>query len=160
MTDELSPPDQEWTEDEAPPGEGDEESTAPTFILFLAGESFALELDLLRQWVDDLLVPTYVREPSPTAPWCLRWWEHDEVLARLHALWLAWQEQTDPEAGGWTGPSTWHRDHLDPTLREVRAPDGPLWRCMSDPDKDMHRVNVVVGAEQSLSLEPSGFAPA
>jgi hypothetical protein len=78
----------------------------------------------------------------------------------LHALWLAWQELADPEAGGWTGPSTWHRDHLDPTLRELRAHDGPLWRCMSDPAKDRHRPDVVLGAELSSFSEPTRFAPA
>ncbi|MGW7172259.1 DUF4913 domain-containing protein [Streptomyces xanthophaeus] len=35
------------------------------------------------------------------------------AVARLHALWLAWQELTDPATCGHTGPGVWHRDHLD-----------------------------------------------
>ncbi|WP_219505147.1 DUF4913 domain-containing protein [Nonomuraea ceibae] len=136
------------------------DGAAPTFILRLADESFTLELNLLQQWVDDLLVPTYIREPSPTAPWCLRWWEHEEALARLHALWLAWQELTDPAAGGWTGPSTWHRDHLDPTLRELRAHDGPLWRCMTDVAKARHRDDVILEVAAIQSPSPANVAEA
>ncbi|GAA2813114.1 DUF4913 domain-containing protein [Nonomuraea dietziae] len=113
---------------------------------------------MLRQWVDDLLVPTYLREPSPTLPWCPLWWEHEEALARLHALWLAWQELSDPEAGGWTGPSTWHRDHLDPALRELRSPEGPLWRCMTSAERPTHRPSMII---QTEALQPhAGFAPA
>lgn len=125
----------------------EKEGGAPTFILRLAGEGFAQELSLLRQWVDNLLVPTYIREPSPTKLWCMRWWEHEEALARLHALWLAWQELTDPDAGGWTGPSIWHRDHLDPALRELRDPDGPLFRCMANVSKATHRPDVTWSVE-------------
>ncbi|MET9991078.1 DUF4913 domain-containing protein [Streptomyces mutabilis] len=62
------------------------------------------------------------------APWCPRWWEHLEAVARLHALWLAWQELTDPRAGA-VGPSVWHRDHLAPAMSELRDPAGPFAGC-------------------------------
>ncbi|MFI7643431.1 DUF4913 domain-containing protein [Nonomuraea sp. NPDC049400] len=108
---------------------------------------------------DHLLVPTHTREPSPTAPWCLRWWEHEEAVARLHDLILAWQELTDPEAGCWTGPTSWHRDHLDPALRELRSPDGPLWRYMTALDKaEAHRPDVPLLSGASLFPNPAGFA--
>jgi hypothetical protein len=123
----------------APSPSSDTDTSGPVFILRLGDPAFTMELPLLMQWIDDLLIPCYLREPTPTEPWCPTWWEHEEALARLHALWMAWQELTDPEAGGWTGPSSWHRDHLDPAIRELRAPDGPFARCMTDLERPIHR---------------------
>ncbi|MEU6720677.1 DUF4913 domain-containing protein [Nonomuraea sp. NPDC046802] len=128
-----SAPHQEEEQGDAPAG--------PEFILRLGSAEYMLEISLLTQWVDDLLIPTYLsdRIPSSTALWCPTWWEHDEAVARLHGLWFEWQQWTDPEAGGLTGPGTWHRDCLDPAMRELRAPDGPFSRCMHSPDKPVHR---------------------
>ncbi|MGW2563029.1 DUF4913 domain-containing protein [Streptomyces sp. NPDC001514] len=69
-------------------------------------------------------VPGYLAEPSHDARWCHLWFEHSVAIARLHALWLAWQELTDPATCGYTGPSVWHRDHLDPCMGELRSPSG------------------------------------
>ncbi|GGV18264.1 hypothetical protein GCM10010260_67550 [Streptomyces filipinensis] len=82
----------------------------------------------LALWVADLLLPVYGREVTSQQPWCSRWWEHLEAVARLHALWLAWQEYTDPAAGV-SGPALWHRDHLGPVLSELRSPTGPFAGC-------------------------------
>lgn len=49
-------------------------------------------------------------------------------MVRLHGLWLAWQEYTDPAAGA-SGPAVWHRDHLGPVLTELRSPTGPFAGC-------------------------------
>jgi hypothetical protein len=86
-----------------------------------------------------LFLPVYGREISTTRPWCTKWWEHPEAVARLHALWLAWQQLTDAEAG-LSGPSTWHRDHLDQALVHLRAPDGPFAACTTSPARPTHRV--------------------
>ena len=76
---------------------------APPFILYLDGAEYAEEMRALAVWVGDLLLPVYGREVTSQQPWCPRWWEHLEAVARLHALWLAWQELTDPTAGA-SGP--------------------------------------------------------
>ncbi|MDI3101856.1 DUF4913 domain-containing protein [Streptomyces sp. AN-3] len=76
-----------------------------------------------------MLVPGYLAEPSADARWCHLWFEHPVAVARLHACWLAWQELTDPATCGYTGPSVWHRDHLDPCLRELRDSSGPFAGC-------------------------------
>ncbi|MBT2469543.1 hypothetical protein J7E97_17065, partial [Streptomyces sp. ISL-66] len=47
-------------------------------------------------------------------------------MARLHALWLAWQELTDPDTCGYAGPSTWHRDHQDPLHARTACLERPL----------------------------------
>lgn len=105
-----------------------EQPQAPAFILYLDGEEYAEEMRNLALWVSDLLLPVYGREVTSGQPWCPRWWEHLEAVARLHALWLAWQEYTDPEAGV-SGPAVWHRDHLGPVMTELRAPNGPFAGC-------------------------------
>ncbi|NEA75441.1 DUF4913 domain-containing protein [Streptomyces sp. So13.3] len=114
---------------------------APTsvFILALGGEAHAVELAALSNWVNHLLLPVYGREISTSRPWCEQWHEHIEAVARLHALWLAWQQLTDAEAG-LSGPSTWHRDHLDQALAHLRAPDGPFAACTTSPTRPNHRL--------------------
>lgn len=112
---------------------------ASVFILALGGEAYAVELAALSDWVNYLFLPVYGREISTTRPWCDRWHEHPEAVARLHALWLAWQQFTDAEAG-LSGPSTWHRDHLDQALLHLRAPDGPFAACTTSPTRPNHRV--------------------
>jgi len=120
------------------PAHGGKESKS-VFILALDEEAYAAELEALRFWVDNLLLPTYGREVTTNRPWCRQWYEHPEAVARLHALWLAWQQLTDIEAG-LTGPNTWHRDHLDPTLIQLRAPDGPFAACTTNPGRPNHRL--------------------
>ncbi|MFF2954083.1 DUF4913 domain-containing protein [Kitasatospora sp. NPDC057965] len=115
------------------------ESPASVFILAMGGAEYAAELAALTSWVTHVLLPTYGREISSTRPWCSRWHEHQEAVARLHALWLAWQQLTDAEAG-LTGPATWHRDHLDHTLLQLRAPDGPFAACTTSPARPNHRI--------------------
>lgn len=83
-------------------------------------------------------------EPSADARWCHLWFEHTLVVARLHALWLAWQELTDPATCGYTGPSVWHRDHLDPCLRELRAANGPFKGCTKGEHQIDHRMPSLV----------------
>ncbi|WP_431949517.1 DUF4913 domain-containing protein [Actinacidiphila sp. bgisy167] len=122
----------------AEPG-GSQEGPASIFILALDGNAYVEELAALTSWVHDLLLPVYGREITTSRPWCHQWQEHPEAVARLHALWLAWQQLTDVEAG-LTGPSTWHRDHLEPTLLQLRAPDGPFGACTTNAARPDHRL--------------------
>ena len=115
------------------------EGPTSVFILALGGKAHAVELAALSDWVNYLFLPVYGREISTTRPWCDQWHEHPEAVARLHALWLAWQQLTDAEAG-LSGPSTWHRDHLDQALVHLRAPDGPFAACTTSPTRPNHRV--------------------
>ncbi|MFD9814893.1 DUF4913 domain-containing protein [Streptomyces sp. NPDC059080] len=146
------PPDTPATEPtdgaSAPETSGAEEGApASVFILALGGEAYAIELAALSDWVNYLFLPVYGREISTTRPWCAQWHEHPEAVARLHALWLAWQHLTDAEAG-LSGPSTWHRDHLDQTLVHLRAPDGPFAACTTSPARPHHRMLATPAPEQ------------
>ncbi|WP_328879122.1 DUF4913 domain-containing protein [Streptomyces sp. NBC_00299] len=112
---------------------------ASVFILALGAKAYAEELAALTNWVHNLLLPVYGREITTGRPWCRQWQEHPEAVARLHALWLAWQQLTDVQAG-LTGPSTWHRDHLDPALLQLRTPDGPFGACTTSAARPHHRL--------------------
>ncbi|WP_269858014.1 DUF4913 domain-containing protein [Streptomyces sp. RPT161] len=118
---------------------GEQKPPTSAFIVALGGEAYDIELAALRNWVNYLLLPVYGREISANRPWCDQWHEHPEAVARLHALWLAWQQLTDAEAG-LGGPSTWHRDHLDHALLQLRAADGPFAACTTTPARPTHRV--------------------
>ncbi|WP_186781583.1 MULTISPECIES: DUF4913 domain-containing protein [unclassified Streptomyces] len=125
-----------------------DDGPASVFILALGGKAYAAELAALSDWVNYLLLPVYGREISTARPWCAQWHEHPEAVARLHALWLAWQQYTDAEAG-LSGPSTWHRDHLDHTLVHLRAPDGPFAACTTSANRPNHRVLTTPAPEQA-----------
>lgn len=112
---------------------------ASFFILALDEEAYRTELAALTTWVHHLLLPVYGREITTARPWCQQWQEHPEAVARLHALWLAWQQFTDIGAGP-SGPSVWHRDHLDPTLLQLRSADGPFGACTTSPARPHHRL--------------------
>ncbi|MFD1660199.1 DUF4913 domain-containing protein [Streptomyces caeni] len=133
-------------EDNEPQGEPDpvreaagDPGPASVFILALDNQAYGVELHALTAWVNHLLLPVYGREITTSRPWCHQWHEHPEAVARLHALWLAWQQFTDVEAG-LAGPSVWHRDHLDPTWLQLRAPDGPFAACTTSPNRPHHRL--------------------
>lgn len=111
----------------------------PRPILELEGEEYEDELDGLTDWVDGFLMDTYGAEVTTAAPWCQQWQEHTDVVAWLHALWMAYQQHKDPEAG-LSGLLVWHRDFLTHTMAAVRAPGGPLSACMTDPDRTAHRL--------------------
>ncbi|MEC4018281.1 DUF4913 domain-containing protein [Streptomyces sp. H27-D2] len=128
------------TGDEAAGGQAAEDhGPSSIFILALDGKTYAEELAALTDWVHDLLLPVYGREIASGRPWCQQWQKHPEAVARLHALWLAWQQLTDVEAG-LTGPSTWQRDHLDPAWMQLRTPDGPFGACTTSPARPNHRL--------------------
>lgn len=111
----------------------------PRPILDLDGEVYEDELDALSDWVDDFLMPVYGAEVTTATPWCPRWQEHDDVVAWLHALWLAYQQHKEPDAG-LSGMLVWHRDFLLHTMAAIRAPGGPLSACMTSPERPAHRL--------------------
>lgn len=55
--------------------------------------------------------------------WAARWWEVDEALIRLEALWRAWEHLRLDAA---TGMSVWLRDHADHHMQILFDPNGPF----------------------------------
>ncbi|WP_422464874.1 DUF4913 domain-containing protein [Streptomyces tritrimontium] len=111
----------------------------PRFILTLDGEDYDTELDSLTDWVQRVFLGVYGSEITTASPWCYEWQEHLDVVGWLHALWLAWQQHMDPEAGP-SGPAVWHRDFLTHAVAAVRAPGGSLSACTTDPERRSHRL--------------------
>lgn len=143
---------------EVDPGPASAEDNQPdlpasVFILALGGAAYDTQLTALSEWVDRLLLPVYGREISTSRPWCHEWYEHPEAVARLHGLWLAWQQLTDPQAGP-SGLSTWHRDHLDQAMYQLRAPDGPFAACTTNPNRPSHRLLPSPASRNPLGENP------
>ncbi|MEU6814051.1 DUF4913 domain-containing protein [Streptomyces sp. NPDC046860] len=128
----------------------------PRPILELHGQEREDEQDALTDWVDDFLLPVYGAEVTTAAPWCPQWQKHDDVLAWLHALWLAYQQHKDPEAG-LSGLFVWHRDFLTHAMAAIRAPGGPLSACMTSPERPTHRI--LPGPTPSARSDQASEAP-
>ncbi|MFC8359353.1 DUF4913 domain-containing protein [Streptomyces griseorubiginosus] len=116
------------------------------FILYLEGSAYDDALQGLVDWVRYLLLPVYGREPTSSAPWCSRWWEHPEAVAQLHALWMSWQDLTGP-GSALSGPLNWHRDCLAHVMASLRDPSGPFAGCK----KGSHR------AKEAPTADDYGF---
>jgi len=57
--------------------------------------------------------------------WCPKWWDHEEAVLRLEALWDAF-EALRREPG--TGTAMWIRDYLDPTVAVLTSPETTPFR--------------------------------
>lgn len=80
-------------------------------------------------FVCEFLAPTFahnVSDQDTSWRWCSRWFHHVEAMARLEACWKAW-EVLRLDAGA--GASLWFRDHADPCMSALTAPEGPFSRC-------------------------------
>lgn len=55
--------------------------------------------------------------------WAARWWDYPEALARIDALWRAWEHlRLDPA----TGSSIWWIEHADHHMPILLSPEGPF----------------------------------
>ena len=85
------------------------------------------DLQTLVAWVEERLLPVYTRPVDRAGlHWCPTWWRHTEAWVRFEACHRAWRALAG-DAG--IGLSVWHRDHLDPMLRELLADTGPFAHC-------------------------------
>lgn len=99
----------------------------------------------LAAFVEEYLAAILRRRVDGRAlTWCARWWEHPEAIARLAALWRAFEYlSVDPALG----MSTWWLHHADPHLAVLLDPErGPFAGCAPD---GTHHV-----AHPGLVLEP------
>lgn len=78
-------------------------------------------------FVTKQLIPMY-RRPlgGHGVTWCPEWWRHAEAIARLEALWRAWEHLRLDAA---TGMSVWFRDHADHHMTALLSADGPFKGC-------------------------------
>ncbi len=115
-------------------GEWDEPDDYPDLEVNAAASGEAAERKLmyanLGEFVQDYLAIAYARDiDSRQRYWCPEWWRHTEALARLDAIWRAWEHLRHDPA---TGMSTWWRDHADHHMPALLGEDGPFRRCAPD----------------------------
>ena len=55
--------------------------------------------------------------------WAARWWQYDEAVIRLEALWRSWEHLRNDPA---TGMSLWWRDHADHHMAVLFDEAGPF----------------------------------
>lgn len=105
------------------------------------------------EFVREQLVPMYRRNMEVThRSWCPEWWRHAEAIARLEALWRAWEHlRLDPT----TGMSVWFRDHADHHMAVLLDSDGPFRRC-SIKDGHSDRLEPLELVDPPEGLFPAG----
>ncbi|MEV6323403.1 DUF4913 domain-containing protein [Nocardia sp. NPDC051787] len=88
-------------------------------------------------FVENYLSGIYRRQVTDLSDtvWCPEWWQHAEAIARLDALWRAWEHYRQDGA---TGLSVWFLDHADPHMAKLFDPKGPFKYCsVRNGHKDM-----------------------
>ena len=142
----------DWGEDswEVPPRYPSEEKSA-------ASEEDEEKLpDLVYGSVDEFvreyLRHVYRRATSEQRVWAARWWEYDEAVIRLEALWRAWEHlRLDPS----TGMSVWWRDHADHHMAVLMDPEGPF--AAANHYEDANEADK--GAPLPYETPPTGLFP-
>lgn len=83
--------------------------------------------------------------------WAGRWWEYEEAITRLEALWRAWEHlRLDPA----TGMSVWWRDHADHHMPVLLDPDGPFSDATEGADNTNRRGDPLPYVEPPTGLFP------
>jgi hypothetical protein len=83
----------------------------------------------VNEFVTYFLSAVYARPVSAqhtSFRWCSQWWDHPEAVARLEALWAAWEGarlQPPPAMAGW-----W-LSYCDPMMRALCNSEGPFQQC-------------------------------
>lgn len=113
----------DWTQEIVDPATGEDGETSP-----------GLAFTSLPSFVEDFLLQVCLQHP--VEKWCSKWWDHEEAVLRLEALWDAFEAmRTDPG----TGTATWIRDFLDPTIASLTSEvTSPFRQC--DPRRGAHAV--------------------
>lgn len=122
------------------PDAGVEASADPSAGLDVSAEAGQRRPQLVyrnvAEFVAELLAPTYRRHLTSGGGrvWCAYWWRHAEAIARLEALWRAWEHLRTPQLGGdeWLGNAIWWRDYADPCMDRLTALGGPFRHCTEE----------------------------
>jgi hypothetical protein len=79
-------------------------------------------------FVRERLIYMYARRVGPGNArfrWAADWWNYPEALARVDAMWRAWEYL---RLDGATGASRWWIDHADQHMPVLLSPEGPFAR--------------------------------
>lgn len=136
VEEQLSPPEPE------PEPAADEDEERPPELVYGSVDEF----------VREYLRHVYRRATSDQRVWAARWWEYDEAVIRLEALWRAWEHlRLDPS----TGMSVWWRDHADHHMAVLMDPEGPFAAANHYDDEN----EADKGAPLPYEAPPAGLFP-
>lgn len=99
------------------------------------GGPLVTEFASLDAFVDGYVLPNWRHRPSQ-GKWCATWWQHGEAIARLEAVWEAFEVMRLEPA---PALSTWWRDHLDVHMRTLTAEDGTFAGCTASRYETVHQ---------------------
>ncbi len=89
-----------------------------------ADEEPELYFGSVDEFVRGYLLPNYRRRiDGQRTLWAADWWRYAEAVARLDALWRAWEHLRQDAQ---TGMSVWFRDHAEHHMSILLSPDGPF----------------------------------
>ena len=86
--------------------------------------AFSNVVDFVEQYLVPVTQVQLSAQSGSGALWDPRWWRHTGVVARLTALWQAWEGlriADDPQA-----MSSWWLHHYDPHMRVLMGESGPM----------------------------------
>lgn len=99
------------------------------------GGPLVTEFASLDAFVDGYVLPNWRHRPSQ-GHWCATWWQHGEAIARLEAVWEAFEVMRLEPA---PALSTWWRDHLDVHMRALTSVDGTFAGCSASRHETVHQ---------------------
>ncbi|MAP62368.1 MAG: DUF4913 domain-containing protein [Microbacterium sp.] len=89
-----------------------------------ADEEPELYFGSVDEFVRGYLLPNYRRRvDGQRVLWAAQWWKYAEAVARLDALWRAWEHLRQDAQ---TGMSVWFRDHAEHHMSILLSADGPF----------------------------------
>ncbi|MBM3714197.1 MAG: DUF4913 domain-containing protein [Actinobacteria bacterium] len=119
-----------------------------------ADEEPELYFGSVDEFVRGFLLPNYKRRvDGQRVLWAAEWWKYAEAVARLDALWRAWEYLRQDAR---TGMSVWFRDHAEHHMSILLSPDGPF--VAAGEGKDQENTNEK-GEPLPYIAPPDGLFP-
>lgn len=99
------------------------------------GTPIVTEFASLDAFIEGYVLPNWRHRPSQ-GKWCAVWWQHSEAIARLEAVWEAFEVMRLEPA---PALSTWWRDHLEVHMRSLTVEDGTFAGCTATRHETVHQ---------------------
>lgn len=96
-------------------------------------------------FVEEYVLPNWRYTPAESR-WCATWWRHAEAVARLEAVWEAFEVMRLEPA---PSLSTWWRDHLDVHRRALTSVEGTFASCSASKHSKVHDQQPLWAADEA-----------